>query len=63
MKREKLSECEKGYRRWISPSNRPKHVFSNCNVCGRELVREDEFAVGMCAICANEEIEPNQKHP
>jgi hypothetical protein len=31
-------------------------IFKNCNVCGRELVREDELAVGMCAICANEEI-------
>lgn len=33
-----------------------KHVFNNCNVCGRELMREDEFEIGMCAICANEEI-------
>lgn len=31
-------------------------VFSHCNVCGRGLVRADELAVGMCAICANEEI-------
>lgn len=31
-------------------------IFQNCNVCGRELVRGDEYAVGMCAICANEEI-------
>jgi len=27
----------------------------HCNVCGRELVRRDERAIGMCAICANEE--------
>ncbi len=32
-------------------------VFRNCNVCGRSLVREDELAVGVCAICANEELE------
>lgn len=30
-------------------------VFKNCNVCGRELMRADEFAAGMCAVCANEE--------
>lgn len=33
---------------------RLQHIFSRCNVCGRELVRDDEFAIGMCAICANE---------
>ena len=33
-----------------------KHVFSNCNVCGRALARDDEFEIGMCAICANEEV-------
>lgn len=32
-------------------------VFQNCNVCGRGLIRNDELAVGMCAICANEEVE------
>jgi hypothetical protein len=31
-------------------------VFKNCNVCRRSLRRRDEFAAGMCAICANEEI-------
>lgn len=34
----------------------PIPVFTNCNVCGRELMRSDEEAIGMCAICANEEI-------
>jgi hypothetical protein len=29
-------------------------IFRNCNVCGRTLLREDEFAAGVCAICANE---------
>lgn len=33
-------------------------AFRNCNVCGRGLVREDEFAAGMCAVCANEEMPP-----
>lgn len=32
-------------------------VFKNCNVCGRELKRQDELAAGMCAVCANEEID------
>lgn len=36
--------------------NRNKPVFTHCNVCGRGLVRADELAVGMCAICANEEM-------
>jgi hypothetical protein len=36
---------------------KPEPVFSNCNVCGRELMRDDELAVGMCAICANETVE------
>lgn len=31
-------------------------IFRNCNVCGRGLVRADELATGMCAICANEEV-------
>jgi hypothetical protein len=34
----------------------PSPVFRNCNVCGRGLARADEFAAGMCAVCANEEI-------
>jgi hypothetical protein len=33
-----------------------KPVFTTCNVCGRTLVRKDELAAGMCAICANEEL-------
>lgn len=33
-----------------------KPIFTTCNVCGRELVRQDELAVGMCAVCANETI-------
>jgi len=32
-------------------------VFSSCNVCGRSLVRSDELSIGMCAVCANEEID------
>lgn len=39
-----------------------KPIFSNCNVCGRQLVRDDELSVGMCAICANEE-EPQTPTP
>lgn len=35
-------------------------VFRNCNVCGRELKFRGELAIGMCAICADEEI-PIQK--
>lgn len=30
-------------------------VYSHCNVCGRELIFQDELAIGMCAICGNEE--------
>jgi hypothetical protein len=30
-------------------------VFTKCNVCGRELVRQDELKAGVCAVCANEE--------
>ncbi len=33
------------------------HVFNNCNVCGRELRGDSEFAMGMCTGCANE-VEP-----
>jgi hypothetical protein len=29
-------------------------VFTTCNVCGRGLVDKDEFAMGMCLICAAE---------
>jgi len=32
-------------------------VFSNCNVCGRTLIRDDELAIGCCAVCANETVE------
>lgn len=34
-----------------------KPVFTDCNVCGRELIRDDELAIGCCAVCSNEEIE------
>lgn len=37
------------------PEDRSEPIFTRCNVCGRELVRNDEFAIGMCAVCANEE--------
>lgn len=41
--------------------DRPLPVFRNCNVCGRELARVDELAIGMCVICANEimPVSPN----
>ncbi len=29
-------------------------VFTNCNVCGRQLIMADEEACGMCQICMNE---------
>lgn len=32
-------------------------IFKNCNVCGRGLVEKPEFEMGMCLICANEEID------
>lgn len=38
--------------KWCIDGETP--VFSNCNVCGRELIRQDEFACGMCMFCANE---------
>lgn len=31
-----------------------KKVFTNCNVCGRQLMDEEEFQIGMCLICASE---------
>lgn len=31
-------------------------VFFNCNVCGRELKWEAESAMGVCVICASEEV-------
>lgn len=31
-----------------------RKVFDNCNVCGRRLHTEDEDAMGMCLICADE---------
>lgn len=34
--------------------------MERCNVCGRELIRRDEKAIGCCAICANEEIPNNE---
>lgn len=37
-------------------------IFKNCNVCGRQLVRQDELAIGMCAICANEEVPDETKN-
>jgi hypothetical protein len=36
-------------------------IFKNCNVCGRGLMRADEFAIGMCAVCANEYEDENPK--
>lgn len=44
------------YSFWDQSSKPDEPVFRHCNVCGRELKRKDELAVGMCAICANEEI-------
>lgn len=38
-------------------------VFRNCNVCGRELARDDELAVGACAICMNEEVPIEPEEP
>lgn len=35
-----------------------KAIYNNCNACGRTLIRDDELAIGACAICANEKIEP-----
>jgi len=32
-------------------------IFKNCNVCGRGLVEKAEFEMGMCLICANEEVD------
>lgn len=37
-----------------------RRVFKNCNVCGRELLRDDELDVGCCSECFNEE-EPDAK--
>lgn len=31
-----------------------KPVFSNCNVCGRQLSEKPEFEMRMCLICADE---------
>lgn len=31
-----------------------KPVFTNCNVCGRQLITTDEDEMGMCQICARE---------
>ncbi len=28
--------------------------IERCNVCGRELMRSDEKAIGACAVCMNE---------
>lgn len=39
-----------------SPISPAQAVFTHCNVCGHVLVRADELAAGMCAICANEEM-------
>lgn len=36
-------------------------VFKKCNNCGRELVRADELSIGMCAVCANEEVLDNDR--
>lgn len=37
-------------------------VFKNCNVCGRELMREDELGMGCCAVCSNEEITTEEEN-
>jgi ribosomal protein S14 len=29
-------------------------VFTDCNVCGRELIYSDEERMGMCRMCADE---------
>lgn len=29
-------------------------VFTNCNVCGRQLIETSEEEMGMCQICARE---------
>lgn len=33
---------------------KPKPIYTTCNVCGRGLVADDEFEMGMCLICAAE---------
>lgn len=35
---------------------KPEPVFRNCNVCGRELILEEELAVGACGICMEEQV-------
>jgi len=46
---------------WVAKS-KPKGetykypVFTNCNVCGRSLMGDSEFAMGMCTGCANEGV-------
>jgi hypothetical protein len=36
-----------------NPESR-RAVFHNCNVCGRSLRFDQEFAIGMCYDCAEE---------
>lgn len=37
--------------------------IQRCNVCGRELRRNDEKSIGACAACMNEEIEDVPTNP
>lgn len=36
--------------------NEESDPIERCNVCGRELLRSDEKAIGACAVCMNEEV-------
>jgi len=34
-------------------ADRPRGVFTHCNVCGRKLHTEEEDQIGMCEVCGN----------
>ena len=50
-------------RRRIEDMNEPP-VFTHCNVCGRQLIYQDEDQIGMCDECAygwQEEIQAEEE--
>lgn len=55
----KLLLPENGWMEDGCPCNSPagcngEVVFTNCNVCGRELMTSDEESMGMCRLCSGE---------
>ena len=61
----KLSECEKGYRRWVSPP-KPKRIRGKamgcvCNICGDQIYDSQDPTHTADGLAHAKCLRPNEK--